>query len=830
MSKADLGLLFRDITQLGLPKSASPFSLVSDSTAMAYDPDRYKFYLNFLDFISDPEQKNAKNVFTVIARNRREHESIQENIDRIARSINLLRSTYTRPDFVGGADGVSELERNAEGTHRLVEDLNAQLLAMPGVNDRMEFVKKAKEVGMDVGETRTVGDAPAAPSPEEQAERAAREQELEALRKKQEELTKTVAEKLAEIEALNKRVAETEADVAEKQKALEEANNELARVRNELAAVQQDEAKAQQDIYDFEQKLKELNSYVVKLEQYIEQYEQAIENKQKHINNLQQQLEGSYRVNAEIQSQLQEAVRTKTGLEEQLRQSKEQLRKTQEQAARTVRALEAANKAREAAEARVAAAERAAAEAEAVSVAAEAAKVAAEKERDQAREKAATAEAEKAAVEARAREAEAAEERAKAERARAAAEAERARAEAAEERARAEAAEERARAAKKPQTPFVMYQLQQHPKLLGSTLKENLERVGEDIETAEYSKYNKEIKTLTDVIILNIDAQQNELRYIEDPESAGYKEKQKKFDTMNITITEILKDIEEYKKLQNEVFKENKEKDTLRKLIDLAIDNDITKPKTILASYVNEKIIKELYDIEKFKKKRALHPYVRPGTPITPVKGGAPFPGSPMEVVRQIGGSYFSERLDKLNDIMKQKDKIPMRDREGMEDDVVLEYENNALYNPDLDKVTFTDKLVFIGMTFALRAITLVLLNSAIHSQYVKTFTQAFSYYFGIYTLLFLIWVMIVNLRKEDYIPGLLFYYVNANYDVRVWMRVGIHIVIQALVLPLPILLTPRFAKTAETDTFEKRESMYNTLTFFTFVIWIITSLAALKA
>jgi hypothetical protein len=202
----------------------------------------------------------------------------------------------------------------------------------------------------------------------------------------------------------------------------------------------------------------------------------------------------------------------------------------------------------------------------------------------------------------------------------------------------------------------------------------------------------------------------------------------------------------------------------------------------------------------------------------------------PMEVVRQIGGSYFSERLDELNNIMKKRGTVSMREREGMEDDVLLEYENNALYNPDLDKVTFTDKLVFIGMTFALRAITLVLLNSAIHSQYVKTFTQAFSYYFGIYTLLFLIWVMIVNLRKEDYIPGLLFYYVNANYDVLVWKRVIIHIVIQALVLPLPILLTPRFAKTAETDTFEKRESMYNTLTFFTFVIWIITSLAALKA
>jgi hypothetical protein len=203
---------------------------------------------------------------------------------------------------------------------------------------------------------------------------------------------------------------------------------------------------------------------------------------------------------------------------------------------------------------------------------------------------------------------------------------------------------------------------------------------------------------------------------------------------------------------------------------------------------------------------------------------------NPLDIIRQIGGSYFNERLNELNKIREKPD-ISRKEREAAEDDVVIEYKNNPLYSPDMEKANYTDRIVFIAVTFMFRAISLVLVQSAINTQFITTFNKAFTYYFLIYSILFIIWILIVNMRKDNHIVGLLFYYVNANYDSSIWLtRITVHLLLQLLVLPIPILLTPKFTSKTETDSFEKRERLYNTLTFFTFVIWIITSLVALRA
>jgi len=203
---------------------------------------------------------------------------------------------------------------------------------------------------------------------------------------------------------------------------------------------------------------------------------------------------------------------------------------------------------------------------------------------------------------------------------------------------------------------------------------------------------------------------------------------------------------------------------------------------------------------------------------------------NPLDIIRQIGGSYFNERLNELNKIREKPD-ISRKEREAAEDDVVIEYKNNPLYSPDMEKANYTDRIVFIAVTFMFRAISLVLVQSAINTQFITTFNKAFTYYFLIYSILFIIWILIVNMRKDNHIVGLLFYYVNANYDSSIWLtRITVHLLLQLLVLPIPILLTPKFTSNTETDSFEKRERLYNTLTFFTFVIWIITSLVALRA
>jgi len=217
-------------------------------------------------------------------------------------------------------------------------------------------------------------------------------------------------------------------------------------------------------------------------------------------------------------------------------------------------------------------------------------------------------------------------------------------------------------------------------------------------------------------------------------------------------------------------------------------------------------------------------------TPLTNTGGAYTSNPQMLDIIRQIGGSYFNERLNELNKIREKPD-ISRKEREAAEDDVVIEYKNNPLYSPDMEKANYTDRIVFIAVTFMFRAISLVLVQSAINTQFITTFNKAFTYYFLIYSILFIIWILIVNMRKESHIVGLLFYYVNANYDSSIWLtRITVHLLLQLLVLPIPILLTPKFTSNTETDSFEKRERLYNTLTFFTFVIWIITSLVALRA
>jgi hypothetical protein len=111
MGKPTLGLLTRDLTQLGLPSSTFSIGLVSDETSYNYNPDRYTFYQQILSDISDPDQNISAKVFRIFARNRRQQERIEENINNIASAISYLKSVYKKPEMMGGYQlGPDELD------------------------------------------------------------------------------------------------------------------------------------------------------------------------------------------------------------------------------------------------------------------------------------------------------------------------------------------------------------------------------------------------------------------------------------------------------------------------------------------------------------------------------------------------------------------------------------------------------------------------------------------------------------------------------------------------------------------------------------------------
>lgn len=206
----------------------------------------------------------------------------------------------------------------------------------------------------------------------------------------------------------------------------------------------------------------------------------------------------------------------------------------------------------------------------------------------------------------------------------------------------------------------------------------------------------------------------------------------------------------------------------------------------------------------------------------------------------QDGGSYFSDKkkefedLDKVVDSDKTKSdkdkKFKMRrDREMAEDDIILEYKNHPLYSPENQKVTYTDRLVFIGVTYVFRLVSLYMIEWGLNTKIIRSFHSGFLAYFAVYSLLFIIWVLLVNIPKNNLLVSMLFYYINANYDKSVYKRAIVHLVIVSLILIVPLIVvdTPKTDGT-DTDTFDKKVRMNDTLNLFTLVIWIMTSAAAL--
>lgn len=153
--------------------------------------------------------------------------------------------------------------------------------------------------------------------------------------------------------------------------------------------------------------------------------------------------------------------------------------------------------------------------------------------------------------------------------------------------------------------------------------------------------------------------------------------------------------------------------------------------------------------------------------------------------------------------------------------------ETDPIFSPDNMSVTNTDRVIFIAMTFALRGITLFLIEWGIHSRMINTFENAFLLYFVLYLSLFIMWVVLVNANPNDIFFHSMFYYVNMDVK-KAFVRCTVHCAAQLLVLPLPFVLRDQ-TTSKEALTFEERRAIISMLQRFTFFIWILTSVIAIR-
>ena len=140
-----------------------------------------------------------------------------------------------------------------------------------------------------------------------------------------------------------------------------------------------------------------------------------------------------------------------------------------------------------------------------------------------------------------------------------------------------------------------------------------------------------------------------------------------------------------------------------------------------------------------------------------------------------------------------------------------------------------TDRVIFIAVTFMIRGLVLFLIDWGINSTLITNFNRAFLYYALIYFTIFMMWVLLVNAgtEKENIPLKMAFYYVN-------WRTNGIgrvlaHLAVQTFLIPIPFIVREPLQGAPDAATFEKRRAVYRVLSNFTFFVWVMTSIIALR-
>lgn len=165
-------------------------------------------------------------------------------------------------------------------------------------------------------------------------------------------------------------------------------------------------------------------------------------------------------------------------------------------------------------------------------------------------------------------------------------------------------------------------------------------------------------------------------------------------------------------------------------------------------------------------------------------------------------------------------------DDENIKGDVDLAVDQDPYLSEDARAVSMEDRALFIAVSFMIRMITLFLVEWAIHTEMVADFKSAFMYYIGIYCLLIVFITFIVSSSSIG--VQVIFYYMNVNTHGYAWL--GAHVFTILVLMPvLYVLKDNTLVRPMNNTTFEYKRSLSTSISNITFVIWLLTSLLALK-
>jgi len=192
----------------------------------------------------------------------------------------------------------------------------------------------------------------------------------------------------------------------------------------------------------------------------------------------------------------------------------------------------------------------------------------------------------------------------------------------------------------------------------------------------------------------------------------------------------------------------------------------------------------------------------------------------------------FVDRLKNAKDEALNDPEAPI-DKNGLTvKDFVDEYEDDPVLSSKYTAIGSIDRIIFIIGTYFIRAIVLFMIEWGINSNMITTFQQCFKAYVVGYISIFMVWVLIANAAEDAYEENVLlsslFYYINVRAHKASKFRIGVHIFVQIILLPLLFIIKYK-ASPIDQDSFEQRRSIYNATSNFTFFIWLMTSIIATR-
>jgi hypothetical protein len=199
----------------------------------------------------------------------------------------------------------------------------------------------------------------------------------------------------------------------------------------------------------------------------------------------------------------------------------------------------------------------------------------------------------------------------------------------------------------------------------------------------------------------------------------------------------------------------------------------------------------------------------------------------------------FSKQLSEVNDNEEPDNVKAMKLK-----DIVSDIENDKFTTINSLNISKDDRLLFIGVTFLIRLVSLGIIDWSLSTNFVTSFTSAFVLYIMIYSLFILLILIMVNVQyqvpiSELYnsehslftaISGSMYYfYMRPGYFFSSITRFIAHLGIMASITTIAILIKDKDQQKGNLNyNYAEKKRIRKSVHNFTLLMWVFTSSLAM--